>query len=410
MTGIRTTPVLARTQVGVSKHRSRTADRQEPTLKKERSIGTILNSREFAKREVLSINQRTMHKRPLALVIAAYNESLVLEHTILSAMAAGLSGRDIYIVDDSSNDGTPRIARSVVGGYNVLTVGRSGKGLAIHTIVQNLKLTNRYDWIHIADADGEFDTKYFVELYKNLNPRYAAATGYVSSLPGSYISQYRAFEYTMGMDVTRRFQSMAEVITIVPGPTSVFRSDVFQKLDFNADALCEDFDVTLQIHRQGLGKIQFIPTAVARTQDPGTFRDFIKQITRWNRGVMQMFFKHRIGKRISRIDAYLVYQMMQNILFFAMNFVWVPIITVLTGSLLYLALAFLSDVVVVLGFVIFAQMRTGRKDILPAFPFVYLLRFVSLGVFLKCFIEVFLFRKYRLAAGVWETVERRVNV
>jgi len=368
----------------------------------------------YATRAVEAITNGVASKKPLALIVSAYNESLVLEHTLRSAIAAGLPAHDVFVVDDCSRDNTRKIAERIVGSSNVLRVGRSGKGLAIHKIVSQLHLTKRYDWIHIADADGEFDENYFSELYSNLDPNYAAATGYVSSLPGSYISKYRAFEYALGMDVTRRFQSLADVITIVPGPTSVFRSDVFDKLNFNGNALCEDFDVTLQIHRQKLGKIQFIESAIARTQDPGTFKDFIKQILRWNRGVMQMFFKHKIGLRASRVDTYLMYQLMQNLTFFTIYFLWIPTISILTGSAVYLALAFLSDVLIVLGFVFFAQQRTKRRDLLVAFPMIYLLRWVALLVFMRCFIEVFILRRYRLkdgsSVGHWETVTRRVNV
>src|SRR5690606_6454864 len=114
--------------------------------------------------------------------------------------------------------------------------------------------------------------------------------------------------------------------------------------------------------------ILFIESAIARTQDPGNFRDYVKQITRWNRGVMQMFFKHRIGGSVGRVDAYLMYQMAQNLLFFFMYAIWIPSIAILSGSPIYIAIAFLSDVIIMLGFVLFAQMRTGRRDILPAFP------------------------------------------
>lgn len=401
-------PKLARRAIEVQR---RVFERKLPRLTGRREVSeTLIKPAEYAQRAVRSIENGTLAKRPLALIVAAYNEELVLEHTLRSAIKAGLPACDIFVVDDKSDDDTAKIAKKVVGEMNVLTVERSGKGLAINKINSILLLTKRYDWIHIADADGEFDINYFNELYRHLDRSYAAATGYVTSLPGSYISKYRAFEYTLGMDITRRFQSMADVITIVPGPTSIFRSDVFEKLEFSSKSLCEDFDVTLQIHRQKLGKILFIETAIARTQDPGNFRDYIKQITRWNRGVMQMFFKHRIGTSFSRVDTYLTYQIAQNLLFFFMFMVWFPAISLITGNIVYLALAFLSDVVIVLGFVLFAQLRLGRRDILPAFPIVYGLRWVSLVIFMKCFMEVFLFGKYRLAAGVWETVERREHV
>ena len=163
--------------------------------------------------------------------------------------------------------------------------------------------------------------------------KYAAATGYVRSLPGGPVSQYRVFEYTIGLEIHRRFQSYTHTVPIVPGPTSCFRSDVFERLDFANRSLTEDFDVTLQIHRQKMGKIQFIPEAIAYTQDPKNVRDFIKQITRWNRGIMQGVHRHKIGRKLSPIDAYLSYQILQNFLFFINYCVIVPIFAIEHRSL-----------------------------------------------------------------------------
>lgn len=369
-----------------------------------------LSARDYATKIATAIQAKKMRTRQIALIIPAYNESLVIAHTITTAVAAGLDKRDVFVVDDSSSDGTSKIAKSILGKHNVMRVRRSGKGLAINKISTGLQLTKRYRWIHIADADGEFDQDYFSELRKHLRVKNAAATGYVASLPGGYISRYRAFEYAIGMDIIRRFQAIARVITIIPGPTSIFRNDVFDSLRFDDKSLCEDFDVTLQIHRRQLGTIQFIPSAIARTQDPSTFKDFIRQITRWNRGVLQMIYKHRIGRRASRIDLYLSYQVMQNLLFFVMYGLWIPLATILTGSTAYLALAFLSDVILFFGFTLFAASRTGRYDILGAFPLIYALRWVSLYIFIKSFVEVVVFGRHRHSRGLWETVARRTQL
>lgn len=389
--------------------RRRDLRRVSPRLNRDSESVRLLQAEKFAARELLSVTKGTVARRRICLVIAAYNEALVIEHTIRSAIRAGMSPQDIYVVNDASSDSTAMIARRLVGRHNVITVSRLGKGRALHAITSRLLLTKRYQWIHIADADGEFDPSYFKELHRHLDDSYAAATGYVASLPGGYISNYRGFEYGVGMDITRRFQAVNGVISIIPGPTSMFRADVFEQLNFAGDALCEDFDVTLQIHRQHLGQIQFIPSAIARTQDPGTFRDFLRQITRWNRGVMQLFFKHHIARHATKIDAYLTYQLLQNLLFAATFFVAIPALTIISGSFIYLATAFLSDVFAVALFTLFASTRTKRSELFHSFPLTYALRWVQLLVFLRAFTEVFLLRKYRITGGVWETVARRAQ-
>lgn len=340
-------------------------------------------------------------KAILALLIPAHNEELVIEKTIRSAIAAGLSMHHIFVVDDNSNDATFKLAQALLPKGNVCKVRRSGKGLAIKKAAKKFALTEQYRWIHIADADGYFDSSYFRILRRDLRVKNAAATGYIRSLKGRHVSQYRVFEYTMGMEVHRRVQSMLNVIPIIPGPTSCFRADVFEQLDFNAQTLTEDFDVTMQLYRKNLGKIQFIPKAIAYTQDPYSIRDFIKQITRWNRGILQVMLRHGVMRKTSFVDTYLKYQLLQNLLFFTNFFIWIPYLVVFRFGPAALAAAFLYDVFVMFILTVFSAARVNRYDIIGAFPLVYALRWISLVIFLKAFIEVIVLRKFRLSKGVW---------
>jgi cellulose synthase/poly-beta-1,6-N-acetylglucosamine synthase-like glycosyltransferase len=346
-------------------------------------------------------------KSMLALLISAHNEELVIEGTIRSAIRAGQPARHIFVVDDNSSDNTSQIAKAILGQSNVLRVGRSGKGLALTKAAHEFDLVNRYKWIHIADADGGFAQDYFHIFRRTLDPKFAAATGYVRSLPGSNIGQYRVFEYTLGMELHRRFQAMTHTVTVIPGPTSCFRSDVFAKVNFANKSITEDFDVTLQIHRQKLGKIQFIPQAVAYTQDPRNLRDFTKQITRWNRGIIQGVRRHHIGFKFHRIDAYLSYQIMMNFFLLLNYMIVLPYAAFATGSLRVMAVAFLMDVALMFGLTVLTALKANRKDIISAFPQIYLYRFVTLAVFLRAFFEVVVLRKFRVTEGIWGTAGRR---
>jgi len=352
--------------------------------------------------KVLNHRKTKQPKRMLALLIAAHNEELVLANTIKSAIRAGMDRADIYVVDDNSSDRTSAIAKEIIPETNVIKVRRSGKGLALTKAAKRFKLTNKYRWIHIADADGAFASNYFYVFRRELRVENAAATGYVRSLPGKRISEYRVFEYTVGMEVHRRLQTMFNVVPVIPGPTSCFRADVFERVNFDNKSLTEDFDVTMQLHRQKLGKVQFIPSAVAYTQDPRNLKDYTKQITRWNRGGLQSMLRYKIGRRASPIDAYLTWQIMQNLLFFVSYLIWVPYLTITRHSSSVVATAFVVDVLITFTITFLVAVRTKRWDVISAFPQVYALRWVSLAVFLKAFVEVVILRKYRTADGVWE--------
>lgn len=348
-----------------------------------------------------------MSRRKLCLLIAGHNEEEVIGKTIASAIGSGMSPDDIYIVDDNSSDATSKIAKELLGPKNVLRVRRSGKGLALTKGARKFSLTKRYQWIHIADADGVFSPGYFKVFRRQLDDRYAAATGYIKSLPGSFVGSYRAVEYTVGMEIHRRFQSAIKTISVIPGPTSCFRADVFARVNFANKSLTEDFDVTLQLYRYRLGNIQFIPEAIAYTQDPMRVKDFVKQITRWNRGILQSTIKHGIGTRASRIDGYLTYQIVQNLLFFANYAFWVPYLTYKLQTPGIVAGAFVFDVFVTFLISLFVTVRTKRWDTVAAFPFIYVLRWIVLGVFMKAYLEVVILRRHRSSDGAWSNAKGR---
>jgi biofilm PGA synthesis N-glycosyltransferase PgaC len=348
-----------------------------------------------------------VYKSKLALLIAAHDEELVIEQTIRSAIKAGQAPKHIFVVDDNSTDDTSKIAIGILGEQNVIKVGRSGKGLALTKAAHHFDLVSHYDWIHIADADGAFVQDYFKIFRKALNPKYAAATGYVRSLPGGTVGQYRVMEYTLGQELHRRFQAMTHTVTVIPGPTSCFRSDIFAKVNFANKSMTEDFDVTIQIHRQKLGKIQFIPKAVAYTQDPRDTADFTKQITRWNRGMMQTIKRHHIGRRVNRIDAYMSYLMIQNFMLFFNYAMIMPFYVHKTGSWHVMAVAFVMDVFLMLSLTVIMGLKAGRNDIISAFPHIYFLRWLTLYVFLKSFVEVMILRKFKASEGIWGTAGRR---
>ncbi len=341
----------------------------------------------------------------VALVIPAHNEELVIAATIKSAIAAKQRGKDIYVVNDSSTDNTAMIARKLLGKSQVHTVRRSGKALALKKAADHFGLVKRYRWIHIADADGVFGKNYFKIFKSKLDPeKFVAATGHVQSLKGNWISRYRIYEYTLGLEILRRFQALLGVITVIPGATSCFRSDVFDQLEFETSSLTEDFDLTLQIHRRRLGNIRYIPQAKTFTQDPKDYHDYIQQVIRWNRGFFQGVKRHRIGRRSQKIDLYLGYVILET-LFYLFGLMMIPLLLIVSPA--WLAASFLVDLVIFAFFTLLAAIINRRGDIFFAFPLFYILRFTNMYLFTKAFIEVMILGRFQTIPIGWATEGRR---
>jgi biofilm PGA synthesis N-glycosyltransferase PgaC len=355
---------------------------------------------------------KQLRRYKLALLIAAHNEELVIGATIKSAIRAGIKPRDIFVVDDNSSDQTAIIAANLLGASNVLTVKRSGKAKALRQAIDHFRLIKRYSWLHLADADGVFGPGYFRIFRKALtasNHEVVAVTGHIQSLRGGWISKYRVYEYSIGLEIIRRIQHWFGVIPVMPGPTSCFRSNIIDRLEFEVDSLTEDFDITLQIHRKKLGKILFVPQARTFTQDPKDLADYIKQIQRWYRGNFQCMQRHRIGLRLQRIDAYLTYLMTEQLIYL-LELMAMPLVAWYYNSYRILAVSFLSDLAVLLGFTIWAAMLNRRKDIVAAFPLFYFLRYINLFIFVKAFFEVIVLRRFRSVSPGWATEGRRYQI
>ena len=354
-----------------------------------------------------------IYRKKLAVLIPAHNEELALEMTIRSAVRAGMKKRDIYVVNDASTDSTARIAHQILGRRNVLTVRRSGKAVATKKAIKKFDFVGRYTWMHVADADSIFARDYFKQLKSKLDPgRFAAATGYVQSLKGGIISRFRVFEYVWGFDVVRRIQSWFGIITVIPGPTSCLRTDIIPKLNFDTGSLTEDFDITMQIHRQKLGQIQFVARAKTYTQDPQDFKDFTDQVNRWYRGFFQGVMSHRIGLKGRRIDWYVLWLLGQNTYYGAMTFLVIPAMAILLHRPYLISLIILGEIISDLVITLLAAWRAGRPDIVWAFPYFPLLRLTGLLLFYRAFFEVVILRKFKHKDHKpgWDTEGRRYRI
>lgn len=355
------------------------------------------------------VNKRTQKK--LALLLPAHNEELIIAATIRSAIAAGQNKRDIYVVDDNSSDTTRKEAIAILGKDHVLTVKRSGKALAVKKAIKKFNLDIEYKWLHIADADSVFGKDYFRIYKKKLDPKkYAVAVGFVQSLRGNWISTYRAAAYTYSQHVSRRIQSKLGMISVFPGPITCFRTDILKDLDFEANSLTEDFDITLQVHRKKLGKILFIPGAVNYTQDPQTLRDFCKQNLRWQRGFFQGVKKYKIGRRAQAIDASIGWQIWQAIFYLLQMFIFLPLLIWTTGNWMLLPYVMAADFVVTGLITLGSSAVIKRWNLLGSLPYCYFLRWVEIGIFVTAFVEIFILHRFQTEIRGWGTEGRRYKL
>jgi cellulose synthase/poly-beta-1,6-N-acetylglucosamine synthase-like glycosyltransferase len=231
----------------------------------------------------------------VCILIPAHNESRIISST-LASVARLLPPEHTYLVDDGSSDSTTEIASTQIP--HVLKIPNSGKAVALNTALIRFALPQKYDFILFIDADTNPDPDFLTYAL----PHFAAdpfkkivcVVGRVKGLGTNWISRYRQWEYHVSHFIHKRAQANLKSIVVVPGCATIYRSYIFNELQFPVGTLTEDMDFTFLLHRQGLSNIVFEDRSVVRVQDPQRLPDFIKQITRWYTGFWQVVRKHQI--------------------------------------------------------------------------------------------------------------------
>lgn len=336
------------------------------------------------------------------ILIPAHNEEVVIQSTLSSLYLAGFEPTDIYIVDDCSVDSTHKICfENKV--HICKTPQNLGKAGAQEYAIKCFELCDKYKYVIMMDADTKVDESFRGVLSFNLisYPDVDLFVGQVTSAEaGNIYSAYRAIEYTFSHEVIKKGQDRFGVVYVAPGCVSVYSTGILRHLNFDSSTLTEDMDLTIQVHKLK-GRIKYLHDVKVITQDPNNFRDYHKQMLRWNRGFWQVVLKH--GKKLSslgRVHFYIMYLILDSLvlnraillLLSILGTTWVPIILGLTVDML---------IFTCIG--LYTSYETKRTDLIYKIPVVYFLSFFNTYAYIRSFFEVIVLRKKKFG---WNKVKR----
>jgi cellulose synthase/poly-beta-1,6-N-acetylglucosamine synthase-like glycosyltransferase len=255
----------------------------------------------------LPVAQQPTYPNPgeVAVLIAAHNEESVIRRTVASASRL-VEPDQIFVISDGSTDATAEQVRAA--GANVLELTKNrGKAGALAAGVEEFDLATRFAIVLLLDADTELADDYFeTGLPLFADPEVVAVAGRAATLVdppargtgGRILVAYRQRVYIAVQYLHKYGQAArrANVVSIVPGFASMYRASVLPLIDIAAPGLViEDYNMTFEVHKKNLGKIAFHPhAAIAYTQDPDTFQDYLKQTRRWSLGFWQTVRRHRV--------------------------------------------------------------------------------------------------------------------
>ncbi len=232
---------------------------------------------------------------PVSILIAAYNESKVIESTIRSVLDTDYPGPlEVIVVDDGSTDGTGQILAELAAcDPRIRPISQTNQGKAA-ALDRALRAASN-ELIAMLDADTQLRKQTIRHLVAPLaDPKVGAVSGHILvGNPTTPIARFQALEYICGFNLDRRAYDRWDAVTVVPGATSAFRKSAIEEAGgIVGDTLAEDTDLTFFLHRAGY-RIRYAPGALAYTEAPDSVRGLVKQRVRWAFGTLQCLWKHR---------------------------------------------------------------------------------------------------------------------
>ncbi len=260
----------------------------------------------LATRRAARSDQREGPRPPMALIVPAHNEELVIAGTLESLLALDYDRYCVIVVNDGSTDRTSARAHVFESAGRVLVVDRppevagQGKGAALnegHRVLNALldrrdPLVAGFDpdevVVGVVDADGHLEPKALREIGRLFaDPRVGGVQMgvIIGNARDGLISRCQDLEFT-------GFSHLAQAARDRMGSVGLGGNGQFTRLAALrslgrspwTDCLTEDLDLGLHLRRIGW-HIRFCRTTSVTQQGVRTLRAWLRQRTRWAQGL-----------------------------------------------------------------------------------------------------------------------------
>ncbi len=231
----------------------------------------------------------------VAVIVPCWNEEKTVHGTIESLLALDYpkDKLEILVVDDGSTDTTWEEILKYKDHPQVKIFQKENGGK--HTAVNfGIDHTNA-DFISCLDADSfvaHDALKRMINLFQKKPEVMAVAPSLIIHKPKNILQYAQKVEYNMST-YNKRMLAYLGAIHVTPGPFSVFRKEVFEKIGkFRKAHNTEDQEIAYRMQEHHM-KIDHCHTAYVYTASPDTVKKLYKQRLRWIYGFIQNTIDYR---------------------------------------------------------------------------------------------------------------------
>ncbi|QHJ71815.1 glycosyltransferase [Planococcus halotolerans] len=238
------------------------------------------------------------HYPSVALLIPAHNEEIVIENTLRAMARLKYEGQlDIYVLDDSSKDGTANIVQEfaeVFSRIHYIPVPQGNPKGKSRVLNYGLSITDS-DYFVVYDADNEPEPRALEKLVQaaEIVQNAAGAVGYVKTknVDKNVLTRMIALEFQVFQLLMQCGRWALFGLGSLAGTNMLLRRSVIEELGgYDVFALAEDAELTVRLTAAGY-KLPVVPTSRTWEQEPETLKAFIKQRTRWLTGNLYLLEK-----------------------------------------------------------------------------------------------------------------------
>jgi len=277
----------------------------------------------------------------ISVIVPAYNEEATIVENVRSLLSLRYPDVEIIVVNDGSRDRTLQV---LVEAFQLKPVVRAHEIAVDHAPIRQLYGSPLYQRLLVIDkengkskADASnaginlsrnplfcvVDADSLLEVESLLSsvrpfmedPKNMIAVGgtirvmngcavkngqiVAVALPERFLPLVQYMEYLRAFLMSRLAWSRWGMLSIISGAFGIFRRSIALEVGgFSHNTVGEDYDLVIKMHRHMREQnrpyaMRYVPEPVCWTEAPETLKVLGNQRKRWQRGALEVFFKHR---------------------------------------------------------------------------------------------------------------------
>lgn len=245
-------------------------------------------------------NKDKQPSKRFALVVAAHNESAVIQHIIenLNDIDYPREYYDVFVIADNCKDNTAEISRNAGAiVYERFNQVERGKGYALKEFFEKVLFENsdKYDAVAVFDADNLVSRNFLKKMNNELLDGHKVMQCYLDTKnpDDNWITLSYALSYWI---MNRAFQLARKRLGLsaaIGGTGFCIELNTLKELGWDALSLTEDLEFTMKCILRDI-QVVWVHEAKIYDEKPLTFKASYRQRLRWLQGHWDCAYKYTI--------------------------------------------------------------------------------------------------------------------